>query len=401
MKLLYLVKRPLSPRDAERFGIAHALAAGHHVRVFDITRPSHPTLPADPGPVWRHPGLMLESFADWAALRARRAAFAEADLILALNQSFGLSRNTLPPLRLIAASRTPYLLLAPSLYGSAAPMLRELPAGRRLTQAWSRLRLADPVNSLIARLPPGWLGIPPARFIVYNGLASIKPNSLVGRATQPIPAHTADYDQALGLIAAGQAQSADVAVFLDQFVPFHSDLTQIKSNLRVEPAPYYAALRGLFDRIERELGLRVVIAAHPRADYHRRPGLFGDREVVQGKSVEMIARSRLVLAHISTVTGLATVFNKPVMVITTRPQYAFHPNHTQAYDDLSRALGTRLHFIDDPATVDLADALTIDQTAYTAYRDRYLRHPEAPAGRLWEIVFAQVAAALSARPERP
>lgn len=401
MRLLYMVKRPLSPRDAERFGIAYAIAAGHRVQVFDITRPSHPTLPADSGPVWRHPGLELESFADWAALRARRADFAQADLILALNQSFGLSRNTLQPLRLIAASDTPYLLLAPSLYGSAAPMLRELPPGQRLCQAWTRLRLADPLNSLIARIPPGWLGIPPARFIVYNGLASVKPNSLVGPATEPIPAHTADYDQGLNLIAAGRAEPTDVAVFLDQFVPFHSDITQIKSNLRVEPGSYYAALRGLFDRIERELGLRVVIAAHPRADYHRRPDLFGGREIVQGRSVELIAQSRLVLTHISTVTGLATVFDKPVMVITTRPQYAFHPNHTQAFDDLARSLGTRLHFIDDPASVDLSGALTIDHSAYAAYRDRYLRHPEAPPGRLWEIVFARVAAALSPCPESP
>lgn len=392
VKLVFVIKRPLSPRDAERCGIRPAAEAGHDVRVLDVSRPTHPVLPWGQEGVWTHPNLSITVVESWSALKSCVEMLRQADLIVLFNQSFGLSRATLPVLRAVARSGTPYLVVAPAFYGAvAAPQAGAAGLGR-IGNLWRRLRQADMLNSIIARIPPPWLGVPAARFVVYNGLASMVANSLVGPATEPIYAVTADYDRAAQVAPAG---AEPMALFLDQYIPFHPDTKVLKLGREVDPEHYYASLRALFDRVEAELGLRVVIALHPRADYSNRPGILSDREMIANQTPELIARSRLVLTHVSTAIGMVVMFRKPVLLIVTRDHYDLSPTHGPMHEQLARTLNTKLQFIDDPAAVDLSSPFMVDDDCYDRYVATYLRHPRAEGGRrLWDMVLGAAARSL-------
>jgi hypothetical protein len=388
MRLLYIIKRPLTKRDAERYGIMHAIARGHSVDVFDLTRVIHPELPAGEVQPWQHPDIRIEAFEDWPAFVRRERELANVDLVMLLIQSYGLSRAVLPVLRLIARARTPYLIFTAPRYADGL-RFEDIPATRKLHEAWSRLKLMDPVNSIVARMRPSWLGLPAARFAVVHGLASATSSNLICDGTRLIPAHTHDYD--LFLRAAAEDHAVDnSAVFIDQYAPFHSDTRVLKTVTRIDPDSYYRALRGFFDRIEDELDLKVVVAAHPRADYAGRSHLFGDRKIVYERTPQTIARSRLVLSHVSTAVGFAVLFKRPVMMVTTQDYYRLTPGHGLAFEKLAANLGTALHFIDEPAQVDLASAMRVDDASYNRYISRYLRHPDAPEGYLWNIVLDTV-----------
>ncbi|HSV28257.1 MAG TPA: hypothetical protein VLL76_01825, partial [Candidatus Omnitrophota bacterium] len=121
-----------------------------------------------------------------------------------------------------------------------------------------------------------------------------------------------------------------------------------------------------------------------------RPGLLGDRQIVYGRSAELIARSRLVLSHVSTALGLVVLFGKPVMLVVTEDHYRLTPGHAGAFDQAARSLGTPLRFIDDPAGTDLSGARSVDAEAYARYASRYIRHPDAPQGLLWDIVLDRI-----------
>jgi hypothetical protein len=119
--------------------------------------------------------------------------------------------------------------------------------------------------------------------------------------------------------------------------------------------------------------------------------------VVTGRTAELIARSRLVLTHVSTAVGIAAILKKPMMVIATADHYRLTPAYPEAFDQLCRTLGTSLHMIDAPGLVDLGTALRMDADCLDRYAGKYLRHPQAPEGRLWDIVFGRVVNALASR----
>jgi hypothetical protein len=395
MKLLYLVKRPLTARDAERFGVQSALERGHDVSVFDLSRVIHPNLPNEASWDHAHSRLSIEAFSDWDGFDRRQQAIEQSDLVLLLIQSYGLSRLVLPVLRRVATARVPYLILAAPAYTESL-RFEDLPPAHKLGEIWSRLKLIDPLNSLIARLSPKWLGMPTARFAVVNGLASITSSNLIDEKTQLIPAHTHDYDLYLRLARENPNQQ-NYAAFIDQFVPFHTDIREVRVANRIDPDRYYTSLRRLFDHIEGTLGLEIVVAAHPRANYADRPELLGDRKIVYGQTPQLIAQSRLVLSHASTAVGFAVMFRRPVMVIVTRDYYGFTPGLSMAFDQLAENLGTALHFIDDADPPSLEHVMNVNSERYDRYINRYVRHPSASDKSLWNIIFDTLERDLSVR----
>lgn len=391
MKFLYLIKRPLVQRDFERFGIGSLLARGHEVTVLDFSNLIHPKISHDQSKAVRIFGLTLRVLESRADLKAEKETFAESDLIFFLIQSQGLSRATYSVLTMIAETGTPYLIQASALYPGATMKMAEMPFWKSARDCLVRLRKMDLVNSIVARLPRTWLGIPEAAYVIYNGLASRRKNNLVGPRTKPVNAHTMDFDIYLRQ-GENSVEPKNQAVFIDQFLPYHLDFRILKAEGAIDSNRYYGCLRALFDRIEKDLQLEVVIASHPRSDYERYKGVFGDRLIHHGNNAAEIARSRLVLAHYSTAIGFAVMFRKPIMLLTSQELYEHHPFHKFVYDGFSRELGVPLHFFDDPNAVDLSDAMSIDDDLYDSYIRNYIKAPGSPAGYLWDIVCAEIGA---------
>jgi len=389
VRFLYLIKRPLVRRDYDRLGVGYFLSEGHQVSVLDLSEVIHPNLSMAETDAPPHSNLIIHKVRNWKELRSLKPEIANSDLALLLIQSYGLARSNLPVLRLLAETKTPYLVQAPMVYPGWRLNTASQNFGQRLKDIWRRAGAADPLNSIIARMPRALMGIPTASFVVYSSAKSKCTNSLVGPATHEIEAHTYDYDLYRQHWRGRRTEEKNQAVFIDQNLPFHEDYTELNAS-PLDADEYFGQLRALFTRIEEELGLNVVIASHPRADYADKPHLFGNRPVRAGKTFDLIAQSRLVLAHNSTAIGHAVMFRKPVMLLVTRKLYHRQVYEKHIYEEYSRQLGTPLRYFDDLSDFDLTGVFDVNTAKYERYMDTYLRYPHSKQEPLWQVVLDAV-----------
>ena len=391
MKFIYLVKQPLVPRDFARFGLDLLLARGHDITILDLSELIHPENANEQSEVERDPRLSLQVVRNIEELKGEMETLRASDLIFFLIESQGWSRATSPILKIVAKTETPYLILAPAFVPGLGIQSEKAGGWKSVQSGFLRLPKLDILNSIIARLPRAWLGIPEAGYIVYNGRVSQRQNGLAGITTIPIIAHTTDFDNYLRLMER-KTEPKNQAVFIDQFAPFHPEAKVLKIEGAVEPEHYYKSLRSLFDRIENELGLKVVIAGHPRADYQPFGNVFGDRKIFYGDTADLVTKSRLVLAHFSTAIGFAVMFRKPIMLLTSRELYDYHHSHKHIYEGFSQELGGPLHSLDHPEAIDLSNPLALNNNLYDRYIENYIKTPGSPSKYMWDIVLDAIGA---------
>ena len=385
--IVYLLQVPLKDRDITRYGIDVMLSHGVSVTVIDVGDIVLPHLKHDRSHYSRFKGFQLRAPRYKRDFAREQSAVEQADLVVCLAQSQGVSRRNLPVMRLIAKAGTPFLIWSGALMPAWDTDLFYERVDGRITKFLQLLLTKDYLNSVISRLPRRWFGIPDAAFMLQSSPGIPRSNPLVGPNTRQIFGHTPDYDtfrkeKRKNPIVRNQA------VFLDQFLPFHPDF--IDSGTRsVEPGPYYAALRGLFDRIERELNLEVVIAPHPRADYSTMPEVFGGRPILNSTTAQAVLESRLVIAGGTTAVSFAVMARCPLLLVATRPLYTVGIER-HFIDALSQALGMPVRWIDEPETIDLSNIFMFDESCYNDYIATYIKSPESPDKPLWEIALEAV-----------
>jgi len=378
-----VTQHPMKRRDWQRFGVPTFQHRGITVSILDVSAIVHPNLQSEP-----------EDFPELATVDVLVAQpgtkgselvdlLRQADLIVNFATGGLMTKDNFFVMRAIKQSATPYLVNL----GNTYPGHDRGPAQRgpveRMKDTWARRPEIRITNSVIARIPPSWLCVTAASYAVRGGLKGFR-NRFVDDSTQIIDAHSMDYDIFLD-ITEKNPERRDIAVFIDEFRPFHSDLGLMGYKKIVEPDLYYTQLRGLFDRVERELGLDVVIAASPRSNYDTMPGVFGDREIVTGRSGPLIAQSQLTIGHRSTALAFAVMFGRPILQIATEENYR-HPSQTPYFDGYAEALGKPILFYDDPACADLSGAMRIDQGRYDAFMRDYVMVPGTTRKKYWDIV---------------
>ncbi|NFV78557.1 hypothetical protein [Magnetospirillum aberrantis] len=380
----YFIQVPLTGRDRQRFAIDDLQHAGFTVRVVDFGPFLLPNLPADRNHYGSLGDLTPVVVSDRAGIDRVMAELKESGgLVVCL-----IAGRTIVPaaagiLRRLGRLGVPYIqflnVQVPGIARADGVQKKSIPS--RLLHF---LRSGNILRSLHGRIPLRFLGVPCAAAALYGGRLS-KGGRLIGPTTQAIAAHASDWEQ----VRTARNRAADerpVAVFLDQFLPFHPDFTETGGR-PPDPALYFNSLRRLFDRIERELGLEVVIAAHPRADYHVRGGeLFGKRRLVIGDTAGLIRDSRLVVAHYSSAIGLAAAFLKPVLLVGSKDVWSADPVILRMAEGYAQTLRRPLWSLDAVDSIDLTMALDVDKPAYAGFVENYLKMPGSPDGSLGEIL---------------
>ena len=64
--------------------------------------------------------------------------------------------------------------------------------------------------------------------------------------------------------------------------------------------------------------MNVVIAAHPRAFYHDKNHLFGNRKIIHNSdSYDLVENANLILMHYSMAISFPVLLNKPIIFLTS------------------------------------------------------------------------------------
>jgi hypothetical protein len=391
--IVFVVQVPLSQRDRDRYGFAFFQSQGLRVGVVDaadmVTARLRPHR-RDHYTAWTDLAMVVLTDGGVGRREARELMAGARVVVVHVGSGYPQPDN-LSTLRLIAASGAPTLLTA----SNAHPAAVAAPVARRRTPL-ERLRHVGVANAVLARAPLRLLGLRAVDYLVAGGLKCNMSMPMVGPETRIIQAHAQDYDTFLTATAIG-AQPTDSAVYIDTYMGYHYDSVHDGHGLPVEPAEFYARLRRLFERIEAELGLEVVIAAHPRADYSDKPGLYGDRRIIPGRTVELVRDCRLALGVHSTAASFAVLFGKPLMVLATSGMVR-HPSLVGVCENLAAALGRGIDWLDDPEAVDVARATRVDAHAYARYVADYIKRPGSPAQPYWQLVLDGIVAREGNRP---
>lgn len=386
--IVFLVQVPFSQRDFQRNGIEFLAAQGYAVTVIDVSRIAVPNLPAPPEQT-DFPSMRLVRIADRRDLDRHQGELASASLIVSHVGSGFVTPDNLPVMRAMARSRRPTLMFSIN----ATPWWQTAPqvfgAGGRLTRILGRLRQLNLLATALNRLPLSLLGVRPYDYVVHGGRKSHARRRLLTPGTRSIQAHSMDYDLFLEQVSAPRdAPSSPFAVFLDQYIGYHPDAVEGQRHPE-RPERFYPLLRAFFDRIESQLGLEVVIAPHPRADYSDKPGLFGKRRMIGGATSRLVSQSRLVVSSYSTAVGMAMLFEKPVVLCATQPMLA-NAHACWAIVRLAQDLGVSPTLIDQDYSLD--DAEDFDRERYETYIADYIKVPGSPKRQIWSLIVERLKA---------
>lgn len=107
------------------------------------------------------------------------------------------------------------------------------------------------------------------------------------------------------------------AVYLDVSLRDHPDWL-VDGGTPDDLDETFADLRRTFDKLEKDLGLSVVIALHPKTSYTAEEidTLFGGRQVFRNATRSLVRNANLVLGHASTAYSFAVIHRKPVLFLT-------------------------------------------------------------------------------------
>ena len=396
-RIIFLFLTKFSKRDYQRFGCDIIKKKGYEVEVWECAPWLYPVYSqrydvSDPCDFSGH-----KVFGTFEATKAAISALTEKDVIVDVwhitkEYDFGMINGSKVGTTLCgslperAVNKTQQFSLPERAVNKTQQFIR------RMHSAFSNpLHIFSIVKSrffqkLRANAPLSYSGNPAYDFMIVGGTGVEKHREhTIDDTTTILKAHAFDYDRYLEEeMDAGcrPFQSAEpYAVFLDQAVGFHPEINI--SNVMQYPTldQYYPEIRNFFMQFTAQTGLQVVIATHPRIDNSSQGKLFGGSVRIAGKTVSLVKRSQLVLAHATTAINFAVLYHKPVILLDSEN---FDPHFKSLITAFERALGAHTINMSHAPSVTVND-FDVDERKYSLYKNRFIKEPGTPEKFVWDV----------------
>ncbi len=239
-----------------------------------------------------------------------------------------------------------------------------------------------------------------AKIRFYRKLKLVKPFDIIfaaGKimmtndryAARIVPINLCDYEHFLKARSKSErVVKGPYAVYLDIYLPYHNDIG-IQGLPVIKADSYYRSLNRFFDLVEREHGLKVVIAAHPTADYSA--DTFQGREMYRLQTAKLVKDAEFVISMHSTSTCYAVLNAKPVIFIYTEDMRTLYKEtimrDIQANADYLLAPLYNIDEISQGRQVVIGD---INQKCYEDYKYNFLTSPESENTYTQEIFWREI-----------
>jgi hypothetical protein len=208
-----------------------------------------------------------------------------------------------------------------------------------------------------------------------------------------IRVHSFDYDYVLNDKTPNDKLNNYTGIlFLDTYAPLHPDIIYSGRKGILTPGNYYSVINKALFSIQKELGYDVVIAAHPRSDYDNLDVKYFTFPIIKNQTYQLIKQSSIVVSHVSLSLHWAIAMYKPIILVTT-DEFAnsrSDPNAKLVYI-IANALGKKVINLDHiPDNINWVSLLSVDKIKYNKYINNYIRDPNIPEKRVWDIVIDRI-----------
>jgi len=173
----------------------------------------------------------------------------------------------------------------------------------------------EAIKQLLHFVRRNLLRITMPNFVVVGGSEEVKRvRRDFPRSTKVVLANSSDFSTTIRLVN-NETVTSKGAIYLDTGFPgFPRDEIIEKTSETVRSEDWYPNLSNFFETVERSLGLKVSISAHPKHVGRDHQPLFGERETLGGQTAEGVSRCELVIATNSTAISYAIAFLKPLVL---------------------------------------------------------------------------------------
>lgn len=203
-----------------------------------------------------------------------------------------------------------------------------------------------------------------------------------------VPVNLVDYDHYKQARMQGERLVAGrYAVFLDVYLPFHSDM-EFEGGARVDADAYYAALNRFFRLLETEHGIKIVVAAHPKANYSTNP--FNGREIFRACTPEVVRDADFVVAHHSTSLSYAVLNRKPLVFIYTNEMQERTRTIVSYLYGFAAYLDAPIYNVDGIADGSQAMIGAVNRERYDNYKYAFLTSSESENESTQEIFWREL-----------
>jgi len=176
----------------------------------------------------------------------------------------------------------------------------------------------------------------------------------------------------------------ETCVFLDEAHTNHPDW-KLFGRTPLKEDEYISSMNHFFDCVEEKTGLAVVIAGHPKSAFSEGNHPYGDRVFTLDNTVELVAKSKMVIAHSSTSINFPVMFAKPIVLVTTR-EFKNRIYMMHAVEAFAKALGLNQIDVDSADEVKEFDIDIEKRCDYKSYLHTYVKNKDPINKLTWEIV---------------
>lgn len=238
--------------------------------------------------------------------------------------------------------------------------------------------------------------VKPCSYIVADALMAELSRYPISIKTKIIWTHTMDYESYLLYERDHEHESRaedneKIAVFLDQWFPFHNDSALIGTQTEVTAENYYKDLNHAFRFLENN-GYTVKIAAHPKALYdqteYKEKDYYQGRVIEKNNTLQMVKKSELVICHLSLAINFAVLYKKPVLFVTTDEINKTY--HGKNMDLFAKALGKNVVNAKEIDETDIHKELLINNEKYSVYMENYIKKKGTPEKEIWQIFIDEI-----------
>lgn len=379
-RIIFFVVSPFNLRDYQRFGIEILQQNDFKVEVWDITPILHPIFynsysPPDP---FNYEGLTL--FRKKNELYSKISVLENSDFVINI---IPYNFESLWIYRVLSKSEADYaVFMANALPSISNEKLKVLICLKKIKKLF-KLSPKKVWGLFLSRIPFRWFGVESAKICLAGGEKCLVYHYPTDANTEVLWAHTLDHDLYLKE-RNNPSVERPIVVFLDEYLPFHPDFIVAGIKPYIAPDRYYFLLNKFFKLIENQLGLEVIIAAHPRSHYENYPDYFEGRKCIRGQSVKLVRESKLILSHSSTALSFANLFYRPVVFITSSELNRGYQG--PFIKEMAKRFGKKPIFIDKDNNIDWEFELTVDKNYYDNYRRDYIKTKHSEDLPFWQIV---------------
>ena len=241
--------------------------------------------------------------------------------------------------------------------------------GKKILQRLKDLNPYKVVNKIYAR----YAAKPPVWDVVF--ISGEKLKEQYATAKKIVNINYFDYDKFLS-IRSGQKHHPEVAVFLDMYLPYHSDLDILGYN-KIDAERYFSELNIFFETIEKLFKLQVVICAHPKSHYS--DDFFSGRKIAKFQTAEFVRDCAFVFSHTSSSLTFGILFEKRIFFLTSDDIIkTYSTTINEAMEKMSEKLQSPLINISQKRCVTQIQSagMEISLDAYNRFKYDFLTSPE-------------------------